>query len=301
MGQSGYAENFVNLMLGWIRQLASAIAGLFQSNGSAHSSGNLLLGWFSDNWVALLIALIVIGVVVDWLVWMLRWRPYWAWFRKRRIILDDDIDEELTEDELLDRYDMARDMEPSPPRFHSRALRREDDLPEEDEDDDEGYEAYVEDEPDYDGEYEDGFYAEDIDEPPEEDFYEDDLPIEEEAPEDMPDDEWDDIPSKKEKKRPLFGRKRREEEEDPFSVDEEAFKALDDDFFEVVSEEPHPEADEDLRVYARPKDEVRMLPLEADGGSGEFDERIGYGGAGPLKGTASSRKSRRRRQEEQHD
>ena len=58
MGQSGYAQTFVNLMLGWIRQLAGGIAGMFQTSGSTQASaGASAIAWFSDNWVRLLIAL----------------------------------------------------------------------------------------------------------------------------------------------------------------------------------------------------------------------------------------------------
>ena len=103
MGQAGYAENFVELMLGWMRQMASSIAGLFQSGGG-QSGGKALLDWFSAHWLGLLLVLIAIGVAVDWIVWMIRWRPYWLWFHKRRVILDDGVDHDFGQDELLRRY-----------------------------------------------------------------------------------------------------------------------------------------------------------------------------------------------------
>lgn len=367
MGQSGYAQNFVNLMLGWIRQLASSVAGMFQSGGGGQSGGRALLEWFSAHWLALLLVLIALGVAVDWIVWMLRWRPYWLWFRKRRVILDDDIDQELDEEQLLRRYGIREEG----PRFHSHALPREDQYDEYDEyygydeydgqdeeeydpeEDGEGYEAYVqdpfeddgqeglEDEGAYDEAYEDGEYAgEDGQQEAEEDAgtpgqYEpgydgEDEPLDEgedwdedladrpeeispalQAPEQAErrrpkarplsagdeDDGWDDLPPKK-PRRPLFGRKRREEEEDPFAVDEKAFQDLDDDFLQVVSEEPHPEADQDLRIYARPQArlQVPLEPLADKAREGDFDERIGYQSSfEPLSGTARSRKSRRRK------
>ncbi|MBR6766836.1 MAG: hypothetical protein IKM02_02680, partial [Clostridia bacterium] len=46
--------------------------------------------WLSENWLKLLILLILVGVGVDLLVWLIRWRPYWVWFRKERVIINDD-------------------------------------------------------------------------------------------------------------------------------------------------------------------------------------------------------------------
>ena len=107
--QSNFSDSFIKGMLGWIRWIASSIANLFQS-GSGHSSGDMsAITWFADNWIKLLIALIVVGVVVDWLVWMARWRPYWVWFRRRRILLNNDVDG-IDDDDLMLRY---RDMAPS--------------------------------------------------------------------------------------------------------------------------------------------------------------------------------------------
>ena len=56
----------------------------------------------------LLIVLLVAGVVIDWLVWMIRWRPYWVWFRKKRIIVND---ERLLRGEKLDKEDYEAMME----------------------------------------------------------------------------------------------------------------------------------------------------------------------------------------------
>ena len=377
MGQAGYAENFVELMLGWMRQMASSIAGLFQSGGG-QSGGKALLDWFSAHWLGLLLVLIAIGVAVDWIVWMIRWRPYWLWFHKRRVILDDGVDHDFGQDELLRRYGVREDS----PRFHSRALPREDDLDDpdtladyymEDGEDQEGYEAYVQDEDedlpyededlsyeDEDLSYEDGDLGnqESEDQPwpgleasrgegewdrqddpkgefgtipldpiqpafgrdgaeyggPQDDGdgedggLEDDQDGEEDRREPEAaksrsarregrlagiwakvkesEDQWEDLPAKK-PRRSLFGRKRQEEEEDPFAVDDKAFRDLDDDFLQVVSEEPHPEAEE-------------ISPQAGE--QEEYDERIGYQSSfAPLSGTARSRKARRKKQAEQQE
>ncbi len=86
MTQTGYANAVVNIMLGWLKGLANWVLKLFNLAGSG---GNPLL-WLSENWLKLLIVLLVAGVVLDWLVWMIRWRPYWVWFKRKRIIVNDE-------------------------------------------------------------------------------------------------------------------------------------------------------------------------------------------------------------------
>ena len=83
----GYSSAFVDLMLGWLKGLANWVLRLFNLAGSV--GGSPLL-WLSKNWLKLLIIFLVLGVVVDRLVWLIRWRPYWVWFRKERVIVNDE-------------------------------------------------------------------------------------------------------------------------------------------------------------------------------------------------------------------
>jgi hypothetical protein len=103
--QTDYADTFVKAMLSWVRYIAGSIAKMFQSEGAAvTSSGGMLLSWFRSNWVGLLLFLLLVGLGVDFLVWIIRWRPYWLWFRKKRVLLENDIDVDLDEEQLKRRY-----------------------------------------------------------------------------------------------------------------------------------------------------------------------------------------------------
>ena len=83
---TGYSSAIVDGMLGWLKGLANWVLRLFNLAGSG---GSPLL-WLSQNWLRLLIVLLVIGVAADILVWLVRWRPHWVWFRRMRVIVDDD-------------------------------------------------------------------------------------------------------------------------------------------------------------------------------------------------------------------
>ena len=72
-------------MLSWMRWLTSWFWSIFNSGGT---SGGFL-GWFTAHWVSLAVFLIIAGAIVDWLIWMIRWRPYWLWLRKRQIIYEE--------------------------------------------------------------------------------------------------------------------------------------------------------------------------------------------------------------------
>ena len=72
-------------MLSWMRWLTSWFWSIFNSGGT---SGGFL-GWFTDHWVSLAVFLIIAGAIIDWLIWMIRWRPYWLWLRKRQIIYEE--------------------------------------------------------------------------------------------------------------------------------------------------------------------------------------------------------------------
>ena len=84
MTQTGYTNAIVNAMLGWLKGLASWVLRLFNLSG-----GFSPLKFLADNWLQLLIFFLILGVVIDLLVWLIRWRPHWVWFRKKRVIIND--------------------------------------------------------------------------------------------------------------------------------------------------------------------------------------------------------------------
>lgn len=84
---SGYSNAIVDLMLGWLKGLANWVLRLFNLAGSVSTSPLL---WLSQNWLKLLIFFLALGIVIDRLIWLIRWRPYWVWFRKERVIVNDD-------------------------------------------------------------------------------------------------------------------------------------------------------------------------------------------------------------------
>lgn len=77
-----FANSIFSVMLGWIR---GAVSSLWTILTSEESGG--VLTFLADHWLTLAIAVCVAGVVIDFVVYMIRWRPYKVWasfFRRLR-------------------------------------------------------------------------------------------------------------------------------------------------------------------------------------------------------------------------
>ena len=79
MTNNGLIQDIIEILLSWVRVVAGWVWGFFQ----ADMSGGFV-SWFGRHWMSVAVTLIIIGLVLDWIVWMIRWRPYWLWLRKRQ-------------------------------------------------------------------------------------------------------------------------------------------------------------------------------------------------------------------------
>ena len=84
MANSEFTQSLVEILLSWMQLLTSWVWNFFQ----ADKAGGFL-NWFANNWMHIALVLIIVGLIVDWLIWMIRWRPYWLWLRKRQIIYEE--------------------------------------------------------------------------------------------------------------------------------------------------------------------------------------------------------------------
>ena len=103
---SGYSSAIVDTMLGWLKGFANWVLRLFNLAGSVRVSPLL---WLSHNWLKLLIFFMIVGVAADILVWLVRWRPHWVWFRKERVIVNDE--KFFVDEDIRDALDWDEDLE----------------------------------------------------------------------------------------------------------------------------------------------------------------------------------------------
>ena len=77
-----FANTLFTIMLGWVQAAASAIWSAFTTE-----NGGSFLQWIGRNWIILAAVLCVIGMIIDFGIYLLRWRPVRVWksfFRRLR-------------------------------------------------------------------------------------------------------------------------------------------------------------------------------------------------------------------------
>lgn len=90
------ADSLFTVLMSWVRALVSAIWALFSSD---HTT---VLGFLAKNWLAIALVIIAAGLVIDWIIWLLRWQPYHLWAqRARRLLRIDSAEDDEGEEEAL--------------------------------------------------------------------------------------------------------------------------------------------------------------------------------------------------------
>ena len=108
MSESGFIDWLVKTMLGWARWITDL---MWNSINSTTRDGGVL-GWFGAHWKIVALIMILAGIVVDWLVWMVRWRPYWLWFRKKQIIYAEEGEMTLAERQAVQGQETRQEKKP---------------------------------------------------------------------------------------------------------------------------------------------------------------------------------------------
>lgn len=102
------ADSLFNVLMSWVRALVNSIWALFTTD---HMT---LLEFLGKNWVMLVVIMLAAGLVMDWLVWLVRWKPYHLWARRvRRFLHLPSPEEEEEEEERKQRKKAKR--QPSAP------------------------------------------------------------------------------------------------------------------------------------------------------------------------------------------
>lgn len=91
MGQ--FANMLFSALLGWVQSAAAELWSLV-----TNADVSLWLRWLLDNWLPLTLMLCVGGVVVDFIVYLIRWQPYRMWGSfLHRVTSKGEMDAELPE------------------------------------------------------------------------------------------------------------------------------------------------------------------------------------------------------------
>lgn len=87
---NAFADSLLSMLLGWVKGAAKGIFDFFTSD----SSGNFYT-WLGDHWLILAAVLCLGGVIADYAVWILRYRPFARTGSRRRKKRDRHFDRKL--------------------------------------------------------------------------------------------------------------------------------------------------------------------------------------------------------------
>lgn len=75
---NGFVVGFISIVLGWIREVFYFIWQIFSLE-----KNSFFINLIIDNWILIVILLCAIGLFLDWLVYIVRWKPYYVWIGKK--------------------------------------------------------------------------------------------------------------------------------------------------------------------------------------------------------------------------
>ena len=96
-----FADSLFTVLMSWVRALVSGLWALFTSD---HTT---VLEFFGKNWLMIAAVIVGAGLVIDWIIWLLRWQPYHLWAQRARRIL---------------RMEEPQEEESVPARAHAAAM-----------------------------------------------------------------------------------------------------------------------------------------------------------------------------------
>ena len=88
-------DSLFTVLMSWVRGLVNALWALFSSD---HTTTLEFLG---KHWLLIAAVLIAAGLVIDWIIWLLRWQPYHLWAQRARRLLHIEEPEDEEPESLL--------------------------------------------------------------------------------------------------------------------------------------------------------------------------------------------------------
>lgn len=104
------ADSLFTVLMSWVRALVTGLWALFSSD---HTT---ILEFLGRHWVMIALVIIAAGLVIDWIIWLLRWQPYHLWAqRARRLLRIEEPEEEEEEKRGRARAAVSRGRSYAPP------------------------------------------------------------------------------------------------------------------------------------------------------------------------------------------
>ncbi|MBQ4264989.1 MAG: hypothetical protein IJB85_05705 [Clostridia bacterium] len=112
-----FADSLFTVLMSWVRALVNGLWALFSAD---HTT---LLGFLGKNWLVIAVVIVAAGLVIDWMIWLLRWQPYHLWAQRMRRLLR--MEEPQAQEEAPQRAHAAT----MPMRIRDTEVIEEEELP----------------------------------------------------------------------------------------------------------------------------------------------------------------------------
>ena len=76
-----FADSLFTILMSWVRALVNSFWALFTSERTT------TLEFLGKNWLMIVVVLIAAGLFIDWIIWLIRWKPYTLWAQRARKML----------------------------------------------------------------------------------------------------------------------------------------------------------------------------------------------------------------------
>jgi len=96
---NGFTNAILTLLLGWVRMMVNRIWVLITSE-----SGGIFYTFLARHWLTIVVVLCVAGFLVDKIIYIIRWRPYYVWNSRKQRLEYDDYDQSYGEAAYAGQY-----------------------------------------------------------------------------------------------------------------------------------------------------------------------------------------------------
>lgn len=69
-----FTQSLLNISLSWLRSVVESLWAIVNSDTTKSS-----LEWMGKHWIVPVAVIILVGIGMDYLIWLIRWRPFYVW------------------------------------------------------------------------------------------------------------------------------------------------------------------------------------------------------------------------------
>lgn len=114
---NAFADSLFTALMSWVHVLVNDLWAIFSTDRTT------ILEFLGKHWIAIVLLLLATGLVLDWLIWLIRWQPYHLWAQRARRMLR--IEDPQEDEQPVRRAHAARMPERPSPHVRQSEIEQE--------------------------------------------------------------------------------------------------------------------------------------------------------------------------------